>query len=595
MNESVLFRGMRHFSHMTAVAAYAGLMMLMLILLPVSAQAAKLSAPKNFHMEEVDDRYFMLSWDAVKGADGYRVTVGRDINNPNYQMYTSSTSIWDTYEFGEHMEYRVCAYKDKTDADGNAYHKFGIKSKVIVIEKMLQAPEITYANSAGMNSIKLKWNLVPGARTYRVYRAEEAKGEYQLIAEPDASSEGNSIIFTDKNLETGKAWYYRVTACDAYATNPESVPSKTVCCAAGPKIPEPSAVSGGKDRILLTWKKISNVDGYQILRSESKSGEYKSIKTIEDNTVTAFTNKNLTTGKTYYYKMRSYKLVDGEKLYSWESPVVSTKALCGAVTISKITAVSGSEATLTWSESKDASGYMIYRSQSKDSGFKKVKTVKSAKTLSATVGGLVNGETYYFKVRPYRTVDGKNSGGDYSPVKSRLMNRLGYWDESYQDKCKRLWGTDYYKDYSSATEAKKHMKTISIKVWDINSKGSKYTRTMYLQVHEKLAETVQQIFKEIYEGKEKFPIHDVGGYSWRGDNSSSEHCEGLAIDINPDENAMINRETGQVLAGSFYKPGKNPYSIPADGDVVKAFAKYGFYWGDWGWKVDYMHFSYFGT
>jgi hypothetical protein len=52
-----------------------------------------------------------------------------------------------------------------------------------------------------------------------------------------------------------------------------------------------------------------------------------------------------------------------------------------------------------------------------------------------------------------------------------------------------------------------------------------------------------------------------------------------------------------VLAGKFWKPKKSKYSIPKNGDVVKAFEKYGWYWGGNGWndKKDYMHFSYLGT
>ena len=48
--------------------------------------------------------------------------------------------------------------------------------------------------------------------------------------------------------------------------------------------------------------------------------------------------------------------------------------------------------------------------------------------------------------------------------------------------------------------------------------------------------------------------------------------------------------------GSHWLPGEDPYSIPADGDVVRAFAKYGFAWGGNAWQSsqDYMHFSYFG-
>ena len=107
------------------------------------------------------------------------------------------------------------------------------------------------------------------------------------------------------------------------------------------------------------------------------------------------------------------------------------------------------------------------------------------------------------------------------------------------------------------------------------------------------SEIKEVIFKEIYEGKEKFPIKSVGGYSWRGNGSTSEHNQGTAIDINPNENYMI--DDGRILAGSFWKPKKSKYSIPLNCETVRIMERYGFYRGFWGNRKDYMHFSYFGT
>ena len=55
---------------------------------------------------------------------------------------------------------------------------------------------------------------------------------------------------------------------------------------------------------------------------------------------------------------------------------------------------------------------------------------------------------------------------------------------------------------------------------------------------------------------------------------------------------MMDGDT--VVVGSFWKPYENPYSIPVDGEVATILKKYGFYQGDWGYRKDYMHFSYFG-
>ncbi len=178
---------------------------------------------------------------------------------------------------------------------------------------------------------------------------------------------------------------------------------------------------------------------------------------------------------------------------------------------------------------------------------------------------------------------------------------LAYAGETYEEKCLRIYGqvVDDYRTYydseaSNYELATNHLVSVPVQVWDFTDSTytSKYTKTIYLQVHENIADTVQAIFEEIYNGDEQFPISSAGGYY---QSTLSEHHPGLAIDINPIQNCECNND-GTVTAGEYWKPGEDPYSIPPDGDVVQAFKKYGFGWGgDWRSKKDYMHFSYFGT
>lgn len=147
--------------------------------------------------------------------------------------------------------------------------------------------------------------------------------------------------------------------------------------------------------------------------------------------------------------------------------------------------------------------------------------------------------------------------------------------------------------YQSATVAKANMVDVTFDVWKLNTKGEKYPGKATVTVNKAIADRVKSVFKEIFEGEERYPIYSVQGYSWRG--GTSEHNYGLALDLNPNENYMI-KSNGTVVAGSFWDPKKSPYSITENGDVVAAFKKYGFAWGGNAWKSskDYMHFSYLG-
>lgn len=136
------------------------------------------------------------------------------------------------------------------------------------------------------------------------------------------------------------------------------------------------------------------------------------------------------------------------------------------------------------------------------------------------------------------------------------------------------------------------MVTVTVPVWRL-SNGNKVSSTASFSVHNAIADKVKLVFEEIYNGPEKFPIRDVGGYAWRG--GRSEHNGGTAIDLNYNENYCIYNN-GTVI-GNYWKPYEDPYSITPYGDVVNAFERHGFTWGGDAWRnpKDYMHFSYLGT
>lgn len=159
-------------------------------------------------------------------------------------------------------------------------------------------------------------------------------------------------------------------------------------------------------------------------------------------------------------------------------------------------------------------------------------------------------------------------------------------------KGKLLFGDESKWSFDSREEAEAHMVSVSVPVWRL-SDGKKTSGKATLTVHEALADEVVAIFTEIYNDSEQFPILNVGGYGWRS-SATSEHSCGTAIDINYEQNYQIRGE--QVLAGSYWRPYEDPYSITPDGSVVRIFEAHGWSWGGTAWESnrDYMHFSYMG-
>ena len=75
----------------------------------------------------------------------------------------------------------------------------------------------------------------------------------------------------------------------------------------------------GKSSITLTWKlskRNVKFDGYDIRRSVKKSSGYGKRAFALTKKAKYINSRSLKKGKTYYYKVRAYKLVDGNKVYT---------------------------------------------------------------------------------------------------------------------------------------------------------------------------------------------------------------------------------------------------------------------------------------
>jgi len=196
-------------------------------------------------------------------------------------------------------------------------------------------------------------------------------------------------------------------------TNSDS--GKTATCVVTVKPRKPAfakaeVVSATKAEI--TWGKVASATGYEVRRATSKNGTYKAVKTT---TSINFTNKDLTPGKTYYYKVRAYKTIDGKRVYGGYSAIATVKPKPLQVTDVKAAKAKSGQARISWSKQANVSGYQVVRATSQNGTYKSVGTTSK---LTFTNKNLTAGKTYYYKVRAYKTVNGKKVYGAYSDIKS---------------------------------------------------------------------------------------------------------------------------------------------------------------------------------
>ncbi len=114
-----------------------------------------------------------------------------------------------------------------------------------------------------------------------------------------------------------------VTQPTTPATAPTTQATTTV---SKPKSTKIKKATGSKKAIALTWAKVSGVKGYEVqVAADKKFKKNKKTVTIKKQKTTKTTVKKLKAKKKYYVRVRTYKTVNGKKVYSSWSKIKTVK------------------------------------------------------------------------------------------------------------------------------------------------------------------------------------------------------------------------------------------------------------------------------
>ena len=179
---------------------------------------------------------------------------------------------------------------------------------------------------------------------------------------------------------------------------------------------KPASVTGLKVKkntaksLTFSWKKVNGVNYRLVFYKGSKKISTKYLKGNR------YTYKKLKAATGYTLKVTPYRVVNGKKVYAIASKQVKTATAPAAVKLSAVKKTGRSSVKLTWKKPTGATGYEIYMKTNK-AGYKKIKSIGKAKTVSYVKDGLKKGKTYRFRLRAYKTVNGNKIYGAYSKVK----------------------------------------------------------------------------------------------------------------------------------------------------------------------------------
>lgn len=230
------------------------------------------------------------------------VTVTMKAENDR-QLTGSLTKEFEITKTEESEEIQTQEIQTQGEADANASEDTSSPAT----EAPVTLGSTVVSSSSSYSAITVKWNKVEGASGYRVYRSASKSSGYKIIK---TITSAQTCSYADKSTTFNKTYYYKV---EAYRTEngqtiygPQSAVRAQKKTVAAPTV---TKVSTSANAVKLTWKKVKGASGYIVYRSSSENGKYKKIATVKKASATSYRNTNLSSSKTYYYKVKAYRTV----------------------------------------------------------------------------------------------------------------------------------------------------------------------------------------------------------------------------------------------------------------------------------------------
>lgn len=157
--------------------------------------------------------------------------------------------------------------------------------------------------------IKISWRKVPGASGYYIYR-KSSSGNYKKIA---AIKNSHSVSYTDTSAKKNNGTVYTYAVRPYHSNMIGSSSEKKVVRLTGTSLM--SIANTKSKKMIVKYKKANKISGFQIQYSTKKNFSHKKTITSSKHKRSK-TISNLTKGKTYYVRIRTYKKSGNTTYYS---------------------------------------------------------------------------------------------------------------------------------------------------------------------------------------------------------------------------------------------------------------------------------------
>ena len=355
-----------------------------------------------------------VTWEAADNAVSYNVL--RRTADTEWEVLTENvtdvTYKDETAQAGTEYFYTVqgVAADGKTVSKG--YDTTGVSARV---PYPIPANVAQVEAKAGVGSVTVTWAEAENAESYHVYRSV-----YENAEDTGWTVIGKNVTETsyqDTDVQSGETYYYNVKGVnkDGLQSNGWGAAASVTVPYPDPSLVEVVNASADLDGITVTWKTAANAETFSVYRRTADAAWDRIAK---DLTGTAYTDKDVQPGTTYWYTVKGVN-ADGTE-GSYDDNGVSATALYPIPADVELTAATATldGITVTWKTAANAASYNVLR---KTAGAEWAVHAKNVMTTAYTDEDVQPGTTYWYAVQGVNADDRTSKSYDDNGVSATAL------------------------------------------------------------------------------------------------------------------------------------------------------------------------------
>ncbi len=264
--------------------------------------------------------------------------------------------------------------------------------------------------------VTVKWTAVAGNPVTLYRKSDEPGSQWTKLTKTSAAS------YYDKSTKNHTGYTY-AAVLDKASSSVKSQVGQGIVFMAPPTI---QTVTNGNGSVKVSWNAVEGADAYYVYRKDTQAGTWHMIGSTQKNLT--YTDSTVENGVVYYYAIKSCTKYGTNSMMSVSASSSAKNTLYLKNNfVSSLTNPAAGSLKIDISKNAAATGYEIVYGTTQNLSDGKTVKLTGAASLSKTITGLKKGQTYYVKVRVYKTVKTSTNSytfySDWSAIKKLALSK----------------------------------------------------------------------------------------------------------------------------------------------------------------------------